>query len=532
MTAASAFLRLSVSTEESVSLSVQRDAVKALAVMRGLTLDDEHIYEEDGTSGSVSSSSKGWARWIADARERGHVLLAYDWSRITREGAATSLLLLAEVDQAGSYLLTADGFDSRAEASDILAALNGWNAKRERAATVKRVTAAHERLRHEGRASGGRVPFGWRNVPNPDGPGYVRALDPETAPIVREAVDRVLAGEGVATIADDFTRRGLPAPEGTNGKTRRPGWAHDTLGALLRRPILAGYTIHRGRPVLDRDGRPLVNPLAALVTEEERDRLMRALRARTVRQTRHDFGASLLHGLAVCGTCGERLHRRAPVSRTPDGWDARTMGPAPLWRYACQHGGCSAPAGASMADLEDLVVSTVLRDYGHERVMVEVAVGMTPEEQRERLAAVTADLTDAQADLAAAAADPARAPELAEIAARLAALREEEARVREARTGETEVVDAGFDVAEMLSDFLAVYDEPVMLAVPTGTPGLERLAAHPTDRRVRVADVDSARRALRRIVSRVEVDPAGRRRSQPLADRVRIVPVESVGGAA
>jgi len=61
------------------------------------------------------------------------------------------------------------------------------------------------------RWGGGRPPYGYKVIANPDGPGKVLAVNVETSEFVREAVRRVIAGESVNAIATDSTARAFQA---------------------------------------------------------------------------------------------------------------------------------------------------------------------------------------------------------------------------------------------------------------------------------------------------------------------------------
>ncbi|WP_030222750.1 recombinase family protein [Streptomyces bikiniensis] len=58
-----------------------------------------------------------------------------------------------------------------------------------------RVSSAHEHLRREGRYTGGRVPYGHRAAPDPEGAGKVLGVNPEEAKTIHEIVERVLDEE-------------------------------------------------------------------------------------------------------------------------------------------------------------------------------------------------------------------------------------------------------------------------------------------------------------------------------------------------
>ena len=79
----------------------------------------------------------------------------------------------------------------------------------------------------------GRATYGYERVPAEDGGGMTMVIYEPHARIVREAVDRYLAGESTAKIRDDFNARGIPPPMGKR-------WHQVTLSNLLRNPALAG----------------------------------------------------------------------------------------------------------------------------------------------------------------------------------------------------------------------------------------------------------------------------------------------------
>jgi hypothetical protein len=74
------------------------------------------------------------------------------------------------------------------------------------------VASAHKYLREVGRWGGGKWPYGYRTIPNPDGKGHVLIIDRQAAAVILEARERVIRGEAVTAIAADFNRREIPSP--------------------------------------------------------------------------------------------------------------------------------------------------------------------------------------------------------------------------------------------------------------------------------------------------------------------------------
>jgi site-specific DNA recombinase len=182
-----------------------------------------------------------------------------DWSRIREEADAAGVALVS----------VADGLDLTNPNGRFVATILQAFAEMEAAMISTRTREAVAYLAREGRHRGGLAAFGWTGVRREDGPGYVLALDPERAPITREAVERVISGEPLARIVADFNARDLLSPEGN-------GWTAVALRRLLSRPILRGMQVHRKEIVRGDDGLA-IRPHAALVTDAEWNALQSAL---------------------------------------------------------------------------------------------------------------------------------------------------------------------------------------------------------------------------------------------------------------
>lgn len=124
-------------------------------------------------------------------------------------------------------------------------------------------------------------------------------VEPEAA-LIREAAARVLAGEGVTTIAKDWSRRGVKTSRGNE-------WAVTALTRMLRNPRLAGRRVHKGR-VIPSDVIP------AILEPDVAERVRLALAPRGdgfVRRPR------ALSGLVRCGLCGEQMKVKHRQSGSP-----------------------------------------------------------------------------------------------------------------------------------------------------------------------------------------------------------------------
>jgi site-specific DNA recombinase len=227
----------------------------------------------------------------------------------------------------------------------------------EAAAISSRIRAAREHLVSEGRIPGGRQPYGWRSVPNPDGPGYVRAQDPERIEWVRGMVERVLRGNTVYSVMKWLNEAGAPGP-----RTRREGrpWCYSAVGVILRNPVSVGmFPINarngygeNGMPEVRRDatGQPVVAN-DGIISMEQYEAIVHAVTHKAHRTGGARTGSSspMLARLLMCGACGRPMERR------------HTNGKPCFWCRVCGQ-------TVKMASVVDLVVRRLLAERGAQRM--------------------------------------------------------------------------------------------------------------------------------------------------------------------
>ncbi|MFE9726496.1 recombinase family protein [Streptomyces sp. NPDC005794] len=258
------------------------------------------------------------------------------WWRLDR--AVRSMADMAELGkwakQHGKLLLFAEGpggapfeLDMRSVSpvSELIMMMLAFSAQMESQAISERVAGAHAALRSQGRYSGGLAPWGFTKAPNPNGPGFVLAHDPDALPALLDVIRRVVAGEGLTAIINGLNDDGTPTPRdyqalqagrptgGMRGGVRldRFRWTTSTLSKALRSPTLLGYRTHQGRTVRDHAGEPvLIGP--PILTRDEFATLGECLAAKTPQKnrTRKDTDALLL-GVAKCAGCGLNLYKSA-----------------------------------------------------------------------------------------------------------------------------------------------------------------------------------------------------------------------------
>jgi site-specific DNA recombinase len=316
------YLRLSVDREGKDSLERQEADLRQWVAREGLTV--RRVWADRGKSGYKRDVKRPDFEAALAALRAGEAATLAVWKldRLSRRGAGQIGLVLDDVEHVGGRLLflqdnidTAKGGNQR-----MLIVLLSEQARAESANTSLRVKAKKADSRKRGEYLGGPAPFGYV-VGNGSTPGTPndRKLrpDPEEAPLIREIVDRVLAGETLLAICRDWNAREVP--------TRRAGslWRPSTLSASLRSPALAGLMpekrIEESSGKWSTSTAPWRNPdtgevvsimaegVAAIVTESERVRLLAVMDARLRRYGRGMKAVrqplSLLGGLIVCASC-------------------------------------------------------------------------------------------------------------------------------------------------------------------------------------------------------------------------------------
>lgn len=402
------YARLSVSSsEESVSISRQLEAGRKYADARGWVVAGEFV--DDGVSASKvrPEHRPGW-RGLLDSPMKYDAVVIWKVDRLARR--VLDFLHADEQLQARGAAVVAveDPIDMTTPQGRAFATLLAVFGEMEAAAISARVTAAREAIIKSGRRAGGRVPFGWMNVPNPNGPGLVLAADPERIGVVSELAARALRGDSLYSLSGWLTEQDVWPRTG-----QRKQWHDASVEATLRSPSLAGMVAFRGDVLRGEDGLPIVDESVAILTPAERRTLLARLDAAKRPGTRQRAGhePALLYGIVRCGSCGGLMYRATAAGKYA--------------QYRCQAKACSRRVGISRPALEEYVADLVAAERGH-LPLVE-SEDVTPTEDVPRLVEIEAAIRETSAKLA----ETDDEDEEEELTARLRVLKEERRRARE-----------------------------------------------------------------------------------------------------
>jgi site-specific DNA recombinase len=246
-------------------------------------------YVDDDKSAWSGKLRPEYARLVADIEARKiDAVLFWHPDRLTRQPIEMEAFVAAcrkyrvEVAWIGGQL--AGGDDDGLLLLRILAAV----ASDSSAKTSKRIRRKNDERALAGLPTGGGTrPF-----------GYLAdrvTIDPAEAILVRQAATKVLGGESVLSIANDWNERGIETPAGRS-------WTVQTLRRMLASARLSGQREHRGEIVAKGVWEPILTP-------EQTASLRAVLDGRAASHTRR-VRRYFLTGLLRCGLCDRPLVAR------------------------------------------------------------------------------------------------------------------------------------------------------------------------------------------------------------------------------
>lgn len=393
-----------ISKDDAASTSIEKQTANIARLIAARYPDAEVIaFVDRGVSASKSARRPAFASLSARLSEF-DVVVFDTQDRIARR-PLDFWTFAAAAEAAGTAINGAsEDLDLSTAEGELTAGIRLTVARHEARRIGARVKATNAYRRSQGlRPLGGPPVWGLMRA----GDGFVP--DPERGPILRDAIDRVIAGDlSIRGFGDELTKRGIPSPYG------RSAWNHKAIVKILRSPALAGMTPTNGDVLRGDDGLPAVLPGEHLLTIDRWRQLQSALdeRARTRQPVkRHGLPPTLLHGI-VRDEAGHPLYRHIIEGRST--------------KYTCRKIGCTAKTSIVQEALDAYIVEEYLSAIGDEPELVAEVV--IPGRDEARIQAIRDEIRKTTAALTTSR-DP---EEIAALATRLTAQRKAEG---EAETG-------------------------------------------------------------------------------------------------
>lgn len=266
----------------------QREDVEELAAKYGVEVERLYVDNDRGASTRSRAKRPEYEALIERVGQGGvSFILSYSNSRLTRRPMEFEGLIQLHERTKVRIATTVSGEDDLSTADGrmiarIKAGIDAGEAER----TGERVARAHLQTAREGKPAGGRRAFGWLDDKITE--------HPVEGPLVREAAERILAGDSLLKVQLDWRDR--------NVLTSRGNLYHRTeIRNLLLSPRIAGWRMLRGEYVLV-NGERVRGVWAPLVDQDTFDRVeaILASRNRQRRATREGARAYLLSGFLRC----------------------------------------------------------------------------------------------------------------------------------------------------------------------------------------------------------------------------------------
>jgi site-specific DNA recombinase len=315
---------------EEGTVASQLAGLRELAAERGLIVDDELVFCDEGFSGATLVRPA--LERLRDRAAEGcfEVLLCHAPDRLARR-YAYQVLLLEELARAGVEVVFVRGGERSGSPEDeLLRQFQGMIAEYERAQIRERTRRGklhRARTGHQAVMAG--APYGYRFVRKTEITDGYWEIEETEAQVVRELFRRYTEdGCSIADLARWLTGQGIPTRKG------KAVWDRSTVWGMLRNPAYRGQAAYGKTKVTDRHGKPtrttrargerrgrrqvradetvdrwMFIPVPALITDETfalaQERLER--NQRFARRNTRQPGP--LQGLVVCRECGYACYR-------------------------------------------------------------------------------------------------------------------------------------------------------------------------------------------------------------------------------
>jgi DNA invertase Pin-like site-specific DNA recombinase len=376
--------------DEQKSVARQVDHARQYAQQKGWTVDDAHVYIDDGISGAEFANRPGYLRLLNALKPRPtfQALIMSEESRLGREAIETAYALKQLVTGGVRVFFYLEDRERTLDSptDKIMLSLTAFADELEREKARQRTYDAMLRKARAGHVTGGRV-FGYDNVDVVGADGrrmhVERRTNENEAAVVQRIFTMCATGQGLRAIAKTLNAERVAAPRAQQG--RPCAWAATSIREVLYRDLYRGVLVwnktrKRNTWGLERrsvkavtDWITIEAPQLRIVSEEQW--LAAHGRLEHTRQTYlrgtdgHLWGRPadgheskyLLTGLSRCGLCGGTLIVRSRAHGSP-GHRRR------VYFYACSpfhHRGktvCPNSLEMRLQDAEEAVLAALERE--------------------------------------------------------------------------------------------------------------------------------------------------------------------------
>lgn len=313
-------IRISRLTDESTSLERQRELIQNWADQNG---HEVVAWAEDAdVSGSISPfDAPDLGKYLTEEGSRGwDMLVSWKIDRLARNAINMSRLFIWIQDNDKQLVCISDNIDLSSWAGRMVANVIAGVAEGELEAIRERVTAGKRAVRKQGRFQGGIAPFGYKSVAR-EGGGRELVKDPEQQKTLQWIFEQALKNRPLAHIAADLNSGGVDSIRAEFKGKKTQGWHPTTIATILNNKAYLGWTMYKGKPVLDDNGEP-VKRCEPSISIEDFNRIQELWSKRTLR-TQKPAKISPLQGVIVCWDCGKNMSYRRQQPETSNSYYCR-----------------------------------------------------------------------------------------------------------------------------------------------------------------------------------------------------------------
>ncbi|MCI3902505.1 recombinase family protein [Streptomyces spectabilis] len=338
-------IRLSVRTDETTSPERQREADDAAAAALGITFGEGAALREavdlDVSASLVGPFDRpqlgGWLKrpedfdalvfWRFDRaiRDMDDMHELAKWARSHRK-----MIVFAE--GIGGGRLVFDFRNPMDPMGQLMMLMLAFAAQVESQSIKERVAGAQAAMRKMPLRwrGGGKPAYGYLPAAMPaehGGVGWTLVPDPDAVKIIERIIAELMDGRGLHSIARALNADGVLSPSAhwtayqartkkrtavaTDQPVKKPAqWRAQTIEKMLTNEALMGWKMHRGKPVRDDAGNPVMATTSPIFSREEFDQVGALLAPKPITEKapeRKDSTALLLR-VAHCNGCGERMY--------------------------------------------------------------------------------------------------------------------------------------------------------------------------------------------------------------------------------
>lgn len=272
---------------DGLGLGVARQEWDCRALAQRMGWSVVAVYSDNDRSAYSGKPRPRYEALLRDLEDsRLDALVCWDVDRLTRSPAELERFL--EIAERLNVRLASVGgeIDLATPQGRLTARIKGSVARHEVEQASRRIKRKTLERAEAGKPHG-RVAYGWQRVEGRD------VLVEDQAAVVREAANRVVAGDSLRSITADFNARAIPSPRAA------PRWECAMVRQLILRERNAGLRRHQNRVIGRGDWEPIFS-------EDLYGRVGALLKdpTRKVPTTPHRH---LLSGIARCGVCDAPL---------------------------------------------------------------------------------------------------------------------------------------------------------------------------------------------------------------------------------